>query len=145
MSLAENKEIVWKYDDEAYNKGNVAVVDQYHPAGFRFGGVHSLEAIKEVIRAYHESIPDFHITHQECIAEGDMVAYRWTVTGTNRGPLIHPLLGVMPPTGEPFTCTGITIKRVKDGKFVEDSDVSNWTDMLIEMGVNPIPEVAKNK
>ncbi len=137
MSLEENKEIVRRFNDEAWNKGNVAVFDEYFsPVDFMEGGSqHGMKAFCLELRKF---VPDFKMTILDMIAEGDMVATRWTWTGANIGPTFNPSLGGWgPPTGKPFTYRGISISKVVNGKIVSDMYESNWTDMLIQMGVNP--------
>src|SRR3954469_14920347 len=43
------------------------------------------QALKEVFAALHRAFPDLHVTVEDMIAEGDKVAGRNTITGTNRG------------------------------------------------------------
>ena len=48
-------------------------------------------------------------------AEGDLVAYRWTMTG-----IFEKAFNGVAPTGEEASNTGITILRFENGKIVED-------------------------
>jgi predicted ester cyclase len=48
------------------------------------------------------------------IAEGDLVAARWTASGTHRGRW-----GTVEPTGNPVEFSGVNIFRVERGKVVE--------------------------
>jgi predicted ester cyclase len=48
------------------------------------------------------------------IAEGDLVAARWTTEGTNTGPWAG-----RPPTGRRARFSGVNIFRIADGKVVE--------------------------
>lgn len=77
-----------------------------------FGGVADLAA---GIARFRESFPDLRVTVEEMIAEGDKVAYRWTMRGTHQG-----VYEGIAPTGKAITLTGITILRFADGKIVED-------------------------
>lgn len=45
----------------------------------------------------------------------EKVVTRWTATGTHQGPFMG-----MPPAGNRFTITGISIHRIFDGKIVEE-------------------------
>jgi predicted ester cyclase len=49
------------------------------------------------------------------VAEGDWVAYRWTMSGTHKGEYEG-----IAPTGKPVKFTGITMLRFSKGKIVED-------------------------
>ena len=59
------------------------------------------------------------INLDDIFAEGEMVAFRWSVSGTHLGDW----LGV-PPTGNHVMATGITIFRIVGGRVVE-----SWTSI----------------
>jgi predicted ester cyclase len=48
------------------------------------------------------------------VAEADMVVARWTIRGTQQGPL-----GPIPPTGKRVEFAGVNIFRLASGKIVE--------------------------
>jgi hypothetical protein len=54
------------------------------------------------------------VTIEDLIAEGDRVAYRFTLRGTHTGPFL-----AVAATGPQVTATGIGIGRLADGKLVE--------------------------
>src|ERR1051325_5384071 len=62
------------------------------------------------MQAFHAAFPDAHITVEDDISAGDIVASRWTLTGTHRGEF----QGV-PPTGRPIQASGVDFSRVVDG------------------------------
>jgi steroid delta-isomerase-like uncharacterized protein len=64
--------------------------------------------------AFATAFPDSRISVDECIAEGDRVVSRWTLTGTHRGEF----QGV-PATGRAVRFTGIEFNRVVDGRLAE--------------------------
>ncbi|TCM33185.1 ester cyclase [Novosphingobium sp. ST904] len=71
---------------------------------------------------------DFSCTVLDQIAEGDKVATRWTLGGTQTGMFS----GVEPKSNRAFL-TGTAIDRIKDGKIVEhwvDLDYSGFLDAL---------------
>ena len=55
----------------------------------------------------------------DIFGEGEMVAFRWSVSGTHLGDWLD-----IPPTGNHITATGITIFRIAGGKVVE-----SWTSI----------------
>jgi predicted ester cyclase len=55
-----------------------------------------------------------HYTLDLLIAEDDLVAVRWTMTGTHTGPW-----GDQPPTGRRLSYSGVNIFRFSEGKVVE--------------------------
>ena len=92
------------------------------------------EAMKGFAAEFHEAFPDFHDSIDIQLAEGDMVATRFTSRGTHRGTF----MGVE-PTNKELTWTGITIDRIDEGRIVESW--ANWDmmGMMQQLGVVPEP------
>jgi steroid delta-isomerase-like uncharacterized protein len=84
--------------------------------------LHGVEAIKSFAAEFREAFPDFRDSIDIQLAEGEMVATRFTSRGTHRGTF----MGVE-PTNKKLTWTGITIDRIMGGKIVESW--ANW-DMM---------------
>jgi predicted ester cyclase len=92
-----------------------------------------LEGLKKTVAMYRTAFPDISFTIEEQIAEGDMVATRWTGTGTNEGELMG-----MSPTGKHSVVTGIGIDRIENGKIVESW--GNWDTLGMLQQIGAIPE-----
>ena len=136
-TLEENKAIVRRYLDEFWN-GNASVADEViaqdysaHDPGTpgRQGGV---AGEKQTMAMYFEVFPDFRLQIEDMVAEGDRVAARWTVRGTQRGALPG-----LPPTGKTATISGISVYRLRDGQIAEHW--LNWDTlgMLQQLGAIP--------
>ena len=126
MSEAEekNKALVRRYFEEAWCKGNVAAVDEFMAADYVEHPIPSglppgTEGLKQMTTTYRMAFPDLKMTLDDIFAEGEMVAFRWSVSGTHLGDW----LGV-PPTGNHVRATGITVFRIAGGKVVE-----SWTSI----------------
>jgi len=78
--------------------------------------------MKRFAREFREAFPDFRDSVDIQIAEGNMVATRFTSRGTQKG-----LFMGVEPTNKKLVWTGITIDRIADGKIVESW--ANW-DMM---------------
>jgi steroid delta-isomerase-like uncharacterized protein len=78
------------------------------------------------------AFPDGHIVVDESISEGQIVASRWTMTGTHRGDF----LGV-PPTGRPVTMRGIDFSRVVDAKIAEHWAEFDVAGVMQQIGAMP--------
>jgi steroid delta-isomerase-like uncharacterized protein len=119
-----NKALVRRFFEEAWVKGNVSAVDEFMAADYVEHPRPSTlppgaEGLKQLILAYRTAFPDLKLTLDDIFAEGEMVAFRWSVSGTHLGEW----LGV-PPTGNHVRATGITNFRIAGGK-VEES----WTSI----------------
>jgi len=140
LSARTNKEIVRRLGVEPW-EGNLGVIDELTAPDY-VGHDPSMpepqrgpEGIKEFVSGYLAAFPDGKFTIDEQLAEGDLVATRWTGRGSHQGELMG-----IPPTGKQVTVSGITISRVVKGKVVEEW--TNWDTlgMLQQLGV--VPEMA---
>jgi len=66
------------------------------------------------LKGFVTAFPDSIIRIEDCIAEGDTVVSRWSLTGTHRAEFQG-----IPATGRTVQFNGIEFNRVRDGKFVE--------------------------
>jgi steroid delta-isomerase-like uncharacterized protein len=135
MSTEENKAIIRRYVEEAWNKENVDIIDQLMADNFAryMSGAEpplGLKGQKQRIRAFRLAFPDFYLTIDDMIAEGDQVAYRMTGTGTQQGTF----LGIA-PTGRQTTIIIIEFARFASGKIVEQWGTRDDLDMLLQLGV----------
>jgi predicted ester cyclase len=136
----DNKAVVRRYIEEAYNKGNVSVVEEtfardilQHWVQHGVPDERGLDAKKATPTRLRRVFPDLHLVSEAMIAEGDMVAHRWTFTGTHRGESATPF-GTLPPTGNHVKAQGITIFRLSHGKIVEEWSCSDRLGRWEQMG-----------
>lgn len=95
------------------------------------------EGYRQIYGMYVNAFPDFVITVEDMVAEGDRVMIRWRARGTHQGVL----MGV-PPTGKTVEMEGITFNRVADGKVVEQRENADMMGILQQIGAVPEPEAA---
>jgi predicted ester cyclase len=114
----ENKALVRLFDEEFWNKGNLAAVDELIEASaaiFLPGkGRGSRDDLKAFAAGWRDAFPDWHNTTDEIVAEGTRVAERWTGRGTHHGEFQG-----MAPTGRPVTVAGTVFYRITSNKIVE--------------------------
>ena len=139
MSLGENKAIVRRFID-ALNTQDFSSLDELvatdyvdHTNQFR-----GLELVKQAITIFYKGFPDFHVTIEDIVAEGDKVWVRETETGNHTGEY----RGIA-PTGKKITFSCVDIFRVIDGKVVEGWHVYNQLDFLKQLGVIEYTEKGK--
>lgn len=125
MSTEENKAIARRLIEEAWNQGNLSVVDELlapdHASHHSMVGNQppSRELYKQFIVRTRTAFPDMRATIEDQIAEGDKVVTRWSVQGTHQG-----MFQGHNPTGNQMRLTGIAIDRISNGKVVE-----GWMEM----------------
>lgn len=131
---AENKALIRRWFEEVWNKGRVAAIDEMFAVdGVAHGlgaDMHGAAAFKPFHAAFRDAFPDLRIEVEDMIAEGDKVAYRFSVTGTHRG---HGL--GFPATDKPARFTGMGVVRVQNGKIVEGWNNFDQLGMLQQLGV----------
>jgi steroid delta-isomerase-like uncharacterized protein len=84
------------------------------------------------MKAFTTAFPDSRISIESCIAQGDNVVTRWTLTGTHQGSFQG-----IPPTGRPIRFTGIEINSVANGRIVEHWSMFDNLALLRQIGAMP--------
>ncbi len=140
MSAEENKAVVRRYIEEAFNQGNLDVVDEViatdgvHHANVWDEPLRGPDERRQAVARWRNAFPDLRMTLDELIAEGEKVSYRWTARGTHQGEF----LGIA-PTGKQMTTTGIVIERLTNGKFTEGWTSSDTLGLMRQLGGIPEP------
>jgi steroid delta-isomerase-like uncharacterized protein len=142
MSAEENKAVVRREIEELFNHtGNLDAADEiitpdyvsYEPTS---GETRGIEGARQFAATYREAFPDLQSTIEDMVAEGDKVVVRFRARGTHQGET--EAFG--PPTGKRMEITGITIKRVSEGKIAEAWTNFDALGMMRQLGM--IPEAA---
>ena len=125
---------------EARNTANLGLLDQVFDAAVVVhdcgapADIRGLDSLKSFYRGSHAGFPDLKMTFDEVLVSGDNMIVRWTITGTNTGPLRG-----MPPTGKAVRFSGLAIDRVANGKIVEEWVSFNLLDLLQQLGFTLAP------
>src|SRR5215212_7367383 len=113
MSAQENEALVRRYFEEAWVKGNLAAVEdfmvpnyiEYQVPDVQLASRHSL---KQLLATYYKAFPDMTSVLHDIFAQGDRVAFRWSVSGTHLGdwvgiprPVTTSRPRASPSTGSP--------------------------------------------
>ncbi len=119
MGVDEHKAVVRRWVEVTNEKDlggldDLFSVDTYDHVGQRTG----VDWWKEVFGFLYATLPDWHWTLEDVVAEGDRVVARLTVRGTHEGSAI-PFLRGMQPTGRQIVWTHHHTFRFADGKIAE--------------------------
>ena len=123
-----------------WNDGELDLVDELYARDFVWhimdGGedVVGTTAFKELVTGFRTAFPDFHVTFDEVLVAGEKTVIRWTMTGTNTGPLQD-----LPPSGQPVQLHGVAISRPAGGKTAEVWQYYNQMSMFQQMGYTLTP------
>ena len=144
MSTEDNKATVRRAYEEGLNQGNVAVFDELCAPSYSFHDpdrpdVRTLEDHKRLVTETHSAFPDFHVTIEDLIAEGEQVVVRWTMRGTHTGEIVMPAMHV-PATGKQGAITAIDIFHLAGGKIVEQWSQVDYLGLYQLLGLIPVPQ-----
>jgi steroid delta-isomerase-like uncharacterized protein len=147
MSIEQNKAVVDRLSIEIMNRKNVDAVDKIFSPDVVFyqSGrpvIQGSEAFRQwLANANRGPWGDWQATIEETMAEGDLVAVRWTIRGTHVGEW----RGIA-PTGKPISLTGMNMYRVVDGKVTTSWGAEDWLavmDQLRPVGESTVSPEAK--
>ena len=138
MSGADNKAIVLRLIEEVMSNGNLAVADELIDPDFVLhlpgsqGPLRGTEGPKRAAESFRAGFPDFRMSVEDVICEGDKVAVRVKQQGTHNGIFqgIHP-------TGKQVNVAATAIFRVVEGKIVEEWLSSDRLGLLQQIGAFP--------
>ena len=147
MAVEQNKRLALRVFEEAFNRGDLRVIDEtvadgavdhQHPDEPSFA-----HHLKEVVVAMRTAFPDLHFEITEMIGEGEWVACHSVMTGTNTGELRRPLIlppqapPVLPPTGRPVRVAHMHLIRFQDGRNTELLHLMDTLAMAGQLGLAP--------
>ena len=140
MSTEENKAVVRRYHEEIFNKGNLAVADEVFDSNYlnsvldQMGLPRGPEGFKQYATMIRTAFPDFNLTIEDQVAEGDREVHRITGRGTHKGTFMD-----IPPTNKHIEIRGIMIDRIAGGKVVESWAQVDMFGVMQQLGVIPPP------
>ena len=120
---------------EAVNTGDLAALDDlvsptcvdHDPAPGQAAGAAGFQAMFGDMRT---AFPDLAVAVETLVADGDKVAFAYTLTGTQQGPFQGHA-----PTGKPVSVRGVQISRFEDGKLVERWGSSDELGIMKQLGL----------
>jgi steroid delta-isomerase-like uncharacterized protein len=141
MSEADGKAIVRRFFDEAWNRNRVAELEEYISTdnihhGSPEDGPRGPEEIRQVIKRWRTTFPDFRYQIEALIAEDDLVVARVTMIGTHTGVLSFASR-TLPPTGKLLRAAEIFVFRIGGGKVVEFWAIWDRLSALEQLGAAP--------
>lgn len=134
----ENKAAVRRGIEEIWNKNNwAAAADSYaEDVVVHFPAVPEpilgLEAFGELHAMVHTGFPDYDVTIDDILAEGDRVAARWTLRATNLGEFFG-----FPPSGRRIEVEEFAMFRFAGGKPKEIWLMPDLMGQLQQLGMLP--------
>jgi len=136
-TLEENKELIRRWFEEVWNKGRADAIAEMMAEDAVAHGLSDDDA--KPLRGpqgflpfhaqFREAFPNIEVVVEDTIAEGDRVVARCAVRGKHVGDSLG-----FKATGAQIEFDGITIVRIKDGKFVEAWNNFDFMKMYRQLG-----------
>jgi len=131
----QNKADIRRVIDEVWNRGNMAFLDDVCAPDYVChmpGQDLDREGYKGMAQSWLTVVPDNHVTIEDMVGEGDMLAFRYTMMGTHQ----KAWLGVS-ATGRRVRMVGMGFSRLADGKIVEEWFLDDIAGVLRQVGATP--------
>ena len=147
-STEANKALVRQLIDAVWNTGTLAVVDELVAPEFVNhsappGTPPDREGFKQTAASTRTTFPDFHVTVEELVAEGDLVVAHFTARGTHQLAWEHPIIGRIASTGRPVQWRGVRLFRLTDGQVAATWVYTDMLALLQQLGALPgLPQAA---
>lgn len=125
-----------RFDDELFNRNNLAVIDEIIADDFinhdPLPGMPSDKAgVFQTARVFRAAFPDWRFENEQIIAQGDVVAHRVIWRGTHEGEF----LGIA-PTNAKVEVRSFDFLRFRDGKMVERWSLFDTPTFMRQLGVS---------
>lgn len=139
MDTQKNLAVFQQVINEVFNLGKYELLAELFDPNFsehQFGLHATIPGIQADIHFLRTTFPDFHLTIEDLVAEGDKVWARMTARGTNT-------VGFMgPPNGKSFEVTVFDQVRFAHGKIVEHWGSPDRFAQMAQLGLLPRRESA---
>lgn len=133
------KHLIRRYADEVWNQADPAALADfvtpdvlYHDAAEALP-IRGIDALRAFVAGHLEQTPDLRVELQEVLADGELAASRYVLTGRH----VNPFMGIA-PTGKALAVPGMNLYRVRDGKFCEIWADWNVMALMVQMGAGPV-------
>jgi steroid delta-isomerase-like uncharacterized protein len=141
LQFMNNETILKDFIEQVWNKKDFSVVEAlvdneytvYKDNGDPWEGkTIGHDEYKIRLRYSFDSFPDMHFAIQSSVADGDLVAITWIMTGTNLGNIVN-----IPPTQKKIETFGTTIYQLNNGKVCGHTQVFDRTTVMKQLGFLP--------
>jgi steroid delta-isomerase-like uncharacterized protein len=131
----DNKAVIQRFISEFVNEQNYEIVDEIFSEDYTRHDPASPESESgpgpwvESMKGLHQAFPDGEVHIGELIAEGDLVSFEGTMTGTHQGDFRG-----IEPTNASIEIQGNAMHRVRDGQIAETWATWDFLGLLTQIG-----------
>ena len=134
MSGSKNESVFREIINEGFNQGHYDVLRRNVAPDFvehQFGLKATIEGMQSDIEFLRQAFPDFTLTIDDLVEDGEILWARMTARGTNRGGFMGP------PNGKSFRITVFDQVRFENGMMVEHWGSPDRFALLAQLGLLP--------
>lgn len=136
----DNERIARRVPEDIATTGNLDLVEEifaedaveHGPFGQVLRGP---DAIADDVRRLRDAFPDLTVTVEDAVTEGDTVAFRATIRGTNKGRFMG-----RDPTNQSVQVQNTVFTRIEGGRIVERWVQPDTLGLLRQLGIVSLPE-----
>jgi steroid delta-isomerase-like uncharacterized protein len=136
MSVDRNRATARRFFEDGWNRRDFAVFDEVLAPNWAYYGYSAAPAspggLGEQLGPLFTAFPDYHVTIEDVVSEGDKVVVRYTARGTHRGVFLGAA-----PTGRTVAYQGVDILRFVDGQIVERWNCHDRLSWMRQVGIIP--------
>ena len=135
MGVVENKALVLRFYEEVWDKGNVEFAREVFHDDYVRHDLRPTPALPggagqaRIAADFRAAFPDLRMRVELILAEGELVAARWTATGYHSGRW-----AAVEPTGKTVEFSGVNIFRFRDGKVAEIWNHRDDLGLMTQLG-----------
>ena len=147
-SVEANKALVRRFIEAVWNEGALAAVDELVTPDFVNhsappGTPADRTGFMQTAATTRTTFPDFHVTVEELVAEGDLVVAHFTARGTHQWAREHPSIGRIASPGRPVQWRGVRLFQLTDGQVAATWVYTDMLALLQQLGALPgLPQAA---
>lgn len=125
---------LYRFYEEVINQHKLEVLGELYAPNYvnhiaPFGLKKTAEGVKKLIKEQITAFPDWHISVDYWLQQGNTHIVKWTLEGTHTGEY----LGVK-ATGKRFKITDVDIETIVDGKITEHDGAEDMLSLLQQIG-----------
>jgi steroid delta-isomerase-like uncharacterized protein len=133
------KSIIRRVLDEAFNQGNLTIVDELvAPNGIShhssWGTPANRMGLKQLMAMLRMAFPDLSRTVEDEITQDNKVAAHWKIRGTQTGIFLGN-----PPTSKPIVVEGLIYVCIENEQIIESWLMIDQMSVLQQLGLVPPP------
>ena len=135
--MKSNADIVREACHVVWTEGHIDRVEEFYAEDFSADyaftdwGV-GIEGVKALAKSVRVGLPDYREEIKLLIDGGEYIVVELLIEGTHAGPM-----NGIEPTGKAVAFRDVTILRLRDGKIIEQSGLSDYLTMFQQLGVIP--------